>query len=169
MNRVGAYVLYSVLDGRGLGEEAHRALGRAVGAAGAAAHQAGGGRDVDDRTAARLAHLGDGQLGAEKHTFGVDVQDQVPLLARGLQHVTAPPDGGVVDQHVQLAVGSHGGRDRLLPVVLAGHIQVDVSGVAAQLVDFRCNGHAIGVQHIGYDHLGALAGKQLCFSGTLAP
>ena len=74
--------------------------------------------------------------------------------------MAAAPDGGVVHQHVQLAVGRDGRGDGVLPVGFAGYIQVDVRGLAAQFVDCGGHGHSVGVQHVGDDHFRPLAGEQ---------
>ena len=156
VNRVGAYPFLSVLYRRGLGEQSHRSLGRAVGTACAAADQACRGRDIDYGTPAGLPHFGNGELGSEEHSFGINVQDGVPLLSGGFQDVAAAPDGGVVYQHVQLAIGRHGGGDGLLPVPFAGDVEVHEGRVAAQLVYLRRNCHSVRVQHVGNDHLRSL-------------
>ena len=79
----------------------------------------------------------------------------------------AAPDGGVVHQHVQLAIGRNRGRDGLLPVILAGNVEVNIGGIAAQFVYLRGHGHSVGIQHVGNDHLRSLAGKEPGFRRAL--
>jgi len=69
MDRIGPDVFGGVLDGGGLIEDSHRALGSVVGCRGCAADQPIDRRDVDDGAAAGLPHLGNGGLGAQEHSF----------------------------------------------------------------------------------------------------
>ena len=59
--------------------------------------------------------------------------------------------------------------DCLAPIVLAGHVQVDVQSVATSLGYFRCHGHTLGVQEVADDYLGAFLGKHPRLGGALTP
>ena len=158
-----------VLDGRGLGEDAYRALGGTVGRRHFAAHQSRHRRDVDDRAAAGLAHFRNDGFRAQENPLAVDVHDLVPKFLGGLLHRFGAVDAGVVDQDVQLAEPLHRGSHHVLPVGLAGHVQAQEQALAALLVDFRLHLPPFVLQHVGDDHPRALGGEQAGFHGSLAP
>src|SRR6185503_15040282 len=94
----------------------HRALGGVVGDVDAAlSGDPGNRRNVDDRAAADLLHLGDRELHAEEGAGRIDRHDLVPGGAVEQVFLTAAADAGVVDQDVELAVGREGGVDRRPP------------------------------------------------------
>ena len=69
-------------------------------------------------------------------------------------------DTGVVDQDVQLAEPAFRGMYRFLPVGVAGHVEMDVDGLAAGLRNPPLHRLALVVQQVAEDHLGALGGEQ---------
>ena len=159
--------LFGVLDGGGLGQDAHRALGRAVRRGRRTSLQASDGRDVDDGTAASLTHRRDRGLRSQEHSLAVDIHDAVPILAGRVFHARAYEDARVVHQDVQLAVCFDGPVHRVVPLGLAGNVQVDVCGVAAGLSYLGFDLPAKVVQDVANDHARPFAGEQFRFDRSL--
>src|SRR5205823_8394538 len=97
--------------------EGHRArhrddaalAGRIVHAAWLAAHRRRG--EIDDRSASAACDHGPGRrLSTEARALEVDVQDVVPLALGELEERRSRVDAGVVDEHVEGALDTHGAR-----------------------------------------------------------
>ena len=138
-----------MLDGRGLGEEPHRALGGDVGGGLAGTpHQPGRGGDVDDGAAAGLPHGRDRALRAQEHALGVDGHDAIPVGLGHLLDLGPEENAGIVDEHAQLAIGLHGRGHGRAPVRLASHVQVHVGRLTARAPDLRLHLLAVVVLDI---------------------
>ena len=68
-----------------------------------------------------------------------------------------------------MAVGRHRGGNRSAPVLLAGHVQVDVGYVQPGFGQFGLNLAAQVVKDVADDYLGAFLGHHAGFHGPLAP
>ena len=86
-----------------LGQVQQRGLAGAVGHAQRARAQARDRRDVDDRAAAGLEHLGHAGLRAQERAVEVGVEHVAELGVAGLHHRLEDGDAGVVDELVDAA------------------------------------------------------------------
>jgi len=105
---------------------------------------------------------------AERTARAVRVDHPRPLLEGGADHGAGQNHAGVVDHRVEPPELGHGGRHRLLGLLLVGHVGGDREGGAAvrldrggELVggDHAANGHAIG-QPLGEDDDIRLAARE---------
>src|SRR6266404_2983386 len=163
VDRVAADLVLGVLGRGHLGEEPDGALARRVGGLLVQRLADAGHRgDVDDRAAARAAHGRDRVLGAEEDALGVDRHHLVPLRDGALldRHL-GDHDGRVVDQDVEPPVAIERGLHRRSPVRLAGHVQVEVDGVAPRRPDARLDVLPLFVPDVAEDDLRALAREGL--------
>ncbi len=125
-----------------LAEVDHRCLGRGVDREPSLAFFAGDRGGVDDQ---RLAVLGAGLAqqrqslaGAEDQRPQVDRELHVEVLGLDLLHRCPDPDAGVVDQHVEAAVGGLVGLEDGDDVLLLAHVggdALDLQVVGAQAGD----------------------------------
>ena len=170
MNGVGPDTVLRVLDGRGLGEETHRALGRLVLRARVVrAHEAELGRDVDDGAATGPSHGGDHRARAEKDAGGVDGHDPLPVGEGGVLDPVAPADARVVDEDIELPIPAFGLRHRARPVGLAGDVEADERRFPARRADLLHRGLTLGLQHIAEHHLRAFLREQAPCFGAHSP
>ena len=169
MDGVATDILRGVLDGRGLGERAHRTLGRAVGPAGQRAPEdSGDGRHVDDRAASGPAQRRQRLAGAEEHAQHIHPHDSFPEFLRGVLDLFVVGDASVVDQNVQAAEPALGRGHRVLPVGVAGNVEVDVDRLAAALGDAPLHRLSLVIQNVAEDHPCSLGDEQLGLEGSLA-
>ena len=77
-------------------------------------------------------------------------------------------DARVVDQDVQAAVLAFGEVHGALPVVFAGHVQVDIFDLAAELRDFGLDLPALVIEHVAEDDRCPFVGEQLDLDSALA-
>ena len=167
MNGVHADVLRAIADGHRFGENPHRPFGCVVGGMAAQhPHQAGNGRNVDNRTAPVAAHLLNGVLRPQKNARSVNVHNPGPGVQAVVIRDGAAADAGVVHQNVQPPETGNGFTDDIGPGVLAGHIRMNIPAGAAGLVDFRFHPASVIVANVGNDHFRPLAGKQAGFHGA---
>ena len=131
-----------------------------VGRGARASHQSVNGRGVDDGAAANLAHFGDGVLGAQEHALGVDVHLAVPDVHGRVLDVCGRAGAGVVYNHVQPAVGGQRRLDGLLPVLVAGDVELHEDCVAAHFANLGGRPLALLQQDVGQDDLCALSREQ---------
>src|SRR5712691_5264250 len=167
MDGITPDLIFGVLDGGDFGKDAHGTFRGVVGRS-ANRNDARNGGDVDNRPAASLTHGWDGILGAEKDPGAVDRHDLVPHLSGGLFNGEAADNTVIVHQDIQLPVAVHGCANGFAPVVIAGHVQVDVCRFTARGSDVGLDLSAGIVQHIAKDHPGTFTGKEFSFGGTLA-
>src|SRR6266851_2646041 len=120
--------------------------------------------------ASRAAHGRDRVLGAEEDALGVHRHHLVPLRDGALldRHL-GDHDGRVVDQDVEPAVAIQRGLHRRSPVRLAGHVQVEVDGVAAAGPDGPLDLLALVVPDVPEHDSGALAREGLRLRRALPP
>ena len=107
-------------------------------------------------------------LGPEEHALGVDLHDVVPIVSGGFLDVLAENDGGVVDEDVHLAELLLGGVDGALPVVGAGHVEMEVDRLAAKLADLGFHLHTEVIADVADDHFRAFLGEHPGLGGALA-
>src|SRR5215203_2963859 len=112
-----------------LGEVDHRRLGRGVDRQPGLPALAGDRGGIDDQglavLGAGLAQHGQALAGAEDQRPQVDGQLHVEVLGLDLLHRRPDPDPGVVDEHVEAAVGLAVGSENGKHVVLLGHVRGD--------------------------------------------
>ncbi len=99
MDGVTAYAILSVLCGRHLAEDTHRALARSIGRLRDLRLPDSGDRGyIDDRPTARLPHGRNSVLGAEEYALGIDSHDAIPIFHRAIfDGGDLGNDRGVVD------------------------------------------------------------------------
>ena len=138
-DRIHAHAAPRVGDGHGPREGDDAALGRAVGVrAVAAADQAGGRRDVDDRAAARGDQGRDPELAAEEHALEVHVDDPIPAVLGELGHEVveaAAIDGGVVVEDVEGAIRAGSLRVLLIDFEADRHRAEPIAEMAMKKTD----------------------------------
>ena len=132
------------------------------------AHDTGYRRYVDYRAASGAPHRGDHVLGAQEHTLGVDVHHQIPVLGRHVQIAVPYCNARVVDQDVQAPVLALSEVHGALPVFFAGHVQVDIFDLAAELRDFGLDLPALVIEHVAEHDHGPLAREQFDLDRALA-
>ena len=90
-------------------------------------------------------------LHAQKDAVEVDRSLSPPIGERHVGHGHRDRDTRIVDEHVEPAEALFGLRDNGDPGLFAGHIVMQIDGIAARLLD---RGHAIAsriVLHVGRD------------------
>ena len=132
-------------------------LGRDVGVHRGRAAQALDRRHVDDRAAAGRGHRLDGHPHAQERAGQVDVNHLLPLGQIEILQRPERDGAGVVDQHVELAEFADRGRDRGVPLVGLGDVEVHV---ARGVTDFVGQRLALVVEDVADHHLGALLDQQ---------
>ncbi len=143
-----------------LGHDPDPALGRAVGDAGRQPHKAGHGRQVDNGSAARIAHGRDDVLAAEKDAGEVDLYLPVPVGQRHLGKGHEHRDPGIVHQDIEPFVSVQRGGNDLGPASLVGHVLMQRQRLAAGLTNLRGRGFRALEVHVCDDHARALAGQR---------
>ena len=130
-----------------------RRFGRAVCCQIADASQSCDRRGRDDRSAARLAHLGDRILHAEVRRAKQHCDGAVPVRRFNfLDRPDGARDAGVVEHDIEAAEFLDRARDRRLDIRLAGHVGALKYGASARRGAFCHRGFpALRVQ-IGKDH-----------------
>ena len=122
-------------------------------------------RHVDDRAAPGRGHRLDGHPHAEKRAGEIDVNHLLPLGQIEVLELPECDGSRVVDQHVELAEFADGGRDRGVPLVGFGDVEVHVTRRVAELVGQRL---ALVVQDVADNHLGAFLDEQARIFGAQA-
>src|ERR1700730_12820610 len=129
MDRVDAYLVTArgAFERHGFGEEAHRALARAVGGGSLAADEAEdrGNHDDGAEMLARRAlglHRGDGRPRAEVDAVDVHPHERAPILRRRVGERPLAGYARVVDQHVEEPERLAGGVDDGGPLGLLAHV-----------------------------------------------
>src|SRR5262249_39939812 len=130
-----------------------------------AAHEDGGGGDVDDPPTALLPHLGNDRLAGQPHAADVDGHQFVPLrladLPEGL-HLDSREDGRVVDQDVEAAELAHGRGDHLPTARLVGHVRPREDGLATRGQALLGDRLSLGLVQLGHHDPGALLDEAMC-------
>jgi len=169
MNRIDADVIATMLHRGRLGQGAHRPFrGVVADMDPVLAGDAGNRRDVDDRPATRRLHDRDREFHAEKDAARVDRHQPVP--GGGVEQILdrAAGEPGVVDQNVELFELGERGINRRLPFRLARHVETAEDCGTIRPGDVGDDPPPLFLQHIGDDHLGALAGKNPRHAGAHA-
>ena len=156
MDRVAADVVLCVLDGRALGQDAHRTLRGVVVGGISVADDPGDRGQVDDGPSAGHAHRRKHRLDAEKDAFHVDVQHPVQLSGAGILDETPRVDAGVVDEHRRPSEGLGHERDRLRPLGLGCHVERHEAGPVAFRFERLAERGAVLGAHVGERHRGPL-------------
>src|SRR5262249_1181145 len=68
-------------------------------------------------------------------------------------------DPRVVHEDIEAPIGAHRGLDRLLPVELARHVELDELRLAAVGIDLLCHRVPVRLHHVGHHHDSSLAGE----------
>ena len=138
-------------------EQRHPALGHRVERVLRRTDEAGGRGEVDDGAPTRallrrLPQRRQAQLGAEEHAGQVNRAQPLPFGEAGGFDILAEKKPGVVDQDVELAETADGSGDCGVPILLAGHVEMDVERRVAE----RAGGLAAAfVEHVADRHRGA--------------
>ena len=168
-----------MLAGERLGDGEDSALRRRVGVGRAAASlEHPDRRHVDDRAAASLDHVGDGEAAAEVRALEVDADGALPHVlgqggrwAVGLAEARVTtgeqPDAGVVVEHVDPTEGIHTGLDEALDLVGVRDIGLVEERSAAGTVDLLGHGPAVVSLHIRHHDCGAFRCEQAGGGGAL--
>src|SRR5215212_3965746 len=117
------YVVLLPFVGEGLGKARQAELGGAVSRGVRPAFLASHRRDVDNRTAARLTHMGERGLAQEEGSAQVDRQRAVPALHCKLLDRARRVSASGVDQHVYAAELLHSSLDGRRGLLLLGKIR----------------------------------------------
>src|SRR5262249_56285858 len=89
-------------------------------------------------TAPPLPEGSHGVLHAEEDTLGVDAHEGVPMRGTEGVAIVRAADPRVVHEDVDASISAHRGLDRLLPVELARHVELDELRLAAVAIDLLC-------------------------------
>ena len=152
-----------VLHGQLPGERQHAALAGRVGHLGRRRPDQGHeGGHVDDRSSARGQHGRHRGAAPEPHPFQVDLHDQLPCGQGGVQHssVVVGEDPGVVDEHVDAAVGVDGVVDHGGDLIFVGHVDSDGGGHAAIFGDGLSHRSRLVGPDVGHHHPSSFGGEQ---------
>src|SRR5215813_5281023 len=138
-----------------------------------AAHEDGGGRDVDNPSASLLPHLRNDRLAGQPDTSYVDGHQLVPLrlteLPEGL-HLDSREDGRVVDQNVDPAELAQRRGDHFLTARFVGHVGSYEDGLATGRQALLGDRFALGLGELGHDDARALLDQpmSICAADSLA-
>ena len=139
-DRVDADVLLGVVERHRPGEGIDRALARGVGGHARLRGEGLDGGDVDDRAAAPLFHVRNGEARGQVHPLHVRVEDLVPGRLIRLDDRAVALNPGAIDENVDPAVCRDCLVDQLLHVGGASHVRRhagDRQPFAGHLLDRR--------------------------------
>src|SRR5262249_17419460 len=130
-----------------------------------AAHEDGGGRDVDNPSASLLPHLRNDRLAGQPDTSYVDGHQLVPLrlteLPEGL-HLDSREDRRVVDQNVDRAELAQRRGDHFLTARFVGDVRPREDGLATRGQALLGDRLSLGLVQLGHHDPGALLDEAMC-------
>src|SRR5579864_459914 len=149
--RVDADAGSGPLDGEGLGERSDGGFAGAVGSNFVEAEERGERADIDDAAVTPLEHVTAEDAASAQRAVEVGVDDGVPLGFGKIEGGHAPGAAGAIDENLDAAEFSRGGREELLETLDVGDVAGLREGAAAERLDFRGGfAHQVGAAAGGH-------------------